>query len=113
MEQVTTMNFEDKEDFHRREAELKKREMDLRLRELELELDRQEPPLYETKKHSEERQMAGIANKLVKYGRFVGFIIMGIALVKAGFIVGFWLSNAILLAIIGFISYNIFLKNKD
>lgn len=106
-----------------REAELKARERELRLRELELEIHQSqqasrneihspEPPLYQTKKHqSQENSIQKIANKLVKFAKFAGFMVAGIAIIKAGFFVGMWLTYLILAGIMAAVGYQIFLKD--
>ena len=125
------MSFhEDKErDFQRREAEMRKREMELRLRELELEVNKDdfplpktekhgstdiesEPPLYNTKKHhSNDNKITRLGKNIVRYGKFIGFVVIGIALAKAGVIVGLWLTNTVILAIFGFIGYKLFIES--
>lgn len=109
------MNFpEDRDrDFERKEAELENKARELRLRELELEINQQEPPVYETRKHQGDNQIASFGKKLVRYAKFFSFIVLGIALTKLGLIIGMWLAQLTVLTILGFISYKIFLDRQD
>lgn len=112
---------EDKErQLNRREAKLEAKERELRLRELEIEVHREETkkaevdsePFYQTQKHQPKPNLIQtFGRKLVKFAKFAGFIVAGIALIKAGFLVGMWLTYFALTAIMAVISYQIFLKD--
>ncbi len=107
-----------------REAELKAKERELRLRELELEIHQSqqasrteinssEPPLYQTKKHQpRENSIKRFGNKLVKFAKFTGFMVAGIAIIKVGFFVGMWLTYLVLAGIVAAVGYQIFLKDE-
>ncbi|MEM9275060.1 MAG: hypothetical protein AAGA80_19155, partial [Cyanobacteria bacterium P01_F01_bin.143] len=87
---------EDREqELRRRELEIQAKEQEIRLREMEIELYQGQKqakeidsssPLYETKKHnSPESSLKRFGRKLVKFGKFVGFIIIGVACIRVGF----------------------------
>ncbi|PSB11354.1 hypothetical protein C7B62_06055 [Pleurocapsa sp. CCALA 161] len=104
---------EDKErEYKRREAQLQaKRE--LRLRELETEVIAGEPPLHKTKKHHPtDNSIQKFGRKIVKFAKFVGFVVAGIAMIRVGFLIGMWITYLILAGIIAGIGYQIFLKDK-
>ena len=98
------------------------REREQRLRELENEIDREqrlsksqtnssEPPLYHTKKHNPpENSIQRFGRKIVKFAKFAGFVVVGIAIIKAGFFVGMWITYLIMAGIIAAIGYQMFLK---
>lgn len=109
-------------EFELREAELKAKERELRLRELETEIYREqntfesdlnsaEPPLYQTTKHNEEGGIRKFGHKIVKFTKFIGFVVAGIAIMKVGFLVGMWITYLIMTGIIATIGYSIFLKD--
>ncbi|MDJ0588368.1 MAG: hypothetical protein QNJ72_00010 [Pleurocapsa sp. MO_226.B13] len=112
---------EDKErEFKLRKAELEAKERELRLRELEAEIYQEQkthevdidPPLYETKKHNPpENSLQKLSKKLVKFAKFTGFVIAGIAIIKIGFFVGMWVTYLIMAGIVAAIGYQIFLKD--
>lgn len=98
------------------------RERELKLRELEMELDRQqqikqaevnvpEPPLYPTKKYpASGNSLQRFGGKIVRFAKFTGFMVAGIAIIKAGFFIGMWLTYLIMAGIIAAIGYQLFLK---
>ena len=110
---------EDKErEFHLREAELQAKERELRLREMEAEIYREgqtqpeiDPPLYNTKKHNPpDNSIKKFGKKIVKFAKFGGFVVAGIAIIKIGFFVGMWVTYLIMASIVAAIGYQIFLK---
>lgn len=113
---------EDKErELKLRESKLQEKERELKLRELEMELDRQQtpeaevnvsdPPLYQTKKHhASGNSFQRFGRKIVKFAKFAGFVVAGIAIIKAGFFVGMWITYLIMAGIIAAIGYQMFLK---
>jgi hypothetical protein len=111
---------EDRErDFNLREAELQARERELRLKEMEAEIYHNqqsqevniEPPLYRTQKHDAvDNSIQKFSKKIVKFAKFAGFMVGGIAIVKIGFFVGMWLTYLMMAGIIAAIGYQIFLK---
>ena len=117
---------EDKErEFNLREAELQAKERELRLRELETEIYREqqvsepditnpEPPLYKTTKHNPpENSIQKFGRKIVKFAKFSGFVVAGIAIIKVGFFVGMWITYLTMAGIIAGIGYQIFLKEDS
>lgn len=112
---------EDKErEFNLREAELQARERELRLREMEAEIyqDRQsqevdiDPPLHRTEKHNPpDSSIKKFGKKMVKFAKFTGFVIAGIAIIRVGFFVGMWITYLMMAGIIAAIGYQIFLKD--
>ncbi|MEM7590836.1 MAG: hypothetical protein AAF383_04850 [Cyanobacteria bacterium P01_A01_bin.83] len=106
-----------------REAQLQAKEQELRLRELETEIYQEpktfisdhnsaEPPFYQTTKHKQKGGLHKFGLKLVKFTKFVGFVVAGIAIMKVGFLVGMWITYLILTGIIAAIGYSIFLKDN-
>ncbi len=116
---------EDREqELRRKELEIQAREQEIRLRELEMQLYQEQqqaramesslPPLYETKKHNPPgSSLKRFGKKLVKFVKFAGFIVLGIAFIRAGFWVGMWIAYLSLAGIIAFIGYQIFLNDDD
>lgn len=116
---------EDREqELKRKELEIQAREQEIRLRELETQIYQEqrqareinfpEPPLYETKKHKpSESSLKKLGKKLVKFGKFTGFVVIGIAFIRVGFLVGMWITYLALAGIIGFIGYQIFLNDHE
>ena len=98
------------------------REREQRLRELENEIDREqrlsksqtnssEPPLYPTKKHNPPKNsIQRFSRKIVKFAKFAGFVVVGIAIIKAGFFIGMWITYLIMTGILAAIGYQMFLK---
>ena len=111
---------EDQErDFDLREAELQARERELRLREMEADIYREhksqeveiDPPMYRTQKHnSTDSSIRKLGKKIVKFAKFGGFVIGGIAIIKIGFFIGMWITYLTMAGIIAAIGYQIFLK---
>lgn len=120
---MTTPDEREKE-FKLREAKLQAKERELRLRELEMEihqsqkivepkLNNLEPPLSKTRKHnSSETNLKKIGRKIVKFAKFTGFVVAGIAIIKMGLFVGMWLTYFVLTGIIAGIGYQIFLRDS-
>lgn len=115
---------EDREpELRRRELEIQAKEQEIRLRELEMELYQEKrqaraidssPPLYETKKHkSQENALNRFGKKVVKFAKFAGFLIMGIAFIKVGFWIGMWITYLGMISILAFIGYQIFLNDDN
>ena len=115
---------EDKErELNRREAELQAKERELRLRELEIKIYREqeaqtevvaEPPLYQTRKERPKpNSIQRFGRKLIKFAKFAGFVVAGIAIIKVGFFVGMWLTYFLIAGIIAVIGYQIFLKENN
>jgi len=115
---------EDREkEFNLREAELQAKERELRLRELETEIYQEhkisepdianlEPPLHKTRKHNPpENSIQKFSRKMIKFAKFGGFVVAGIAIIKVGFFVGMWITYLIMAGIIAGIGYQIFLKD--
>jgi len=118
-------NSEDRErELSFREAQLQAKERELRLRELETEIDREqknnesdlaasEPPLHKTRKHDRsENSIQNLGRKMVRFAKFAGFVVAGIAIIKAGFFVGMWIAYLIMAGIIAGIGYQIFLRDE-
>ena len=71
-----------------------------------------EIPLYQTKKHQPaENSLKKLSRKIIKYAKFTGFVVGGIAMIKVGFFIGMWLTYLIMAGIIAGIGYQIFLKD--
>jgi hypothetical protein len=110
-------------EFEQREAELQAKQRELRLRELEIEIYEQqkvskpeavtaEPSLSWTRRHNlTKNPIQKFAGNIVKYAKFIGFVVGGIAIVKAGFFIGMWISYLIMAGIIAGIGYQLFLKD--
>jgi hypothetical protein len=47
----------------------------------------------------------------VKYAKFTGFVVVGIAIVKAGFFISMWITHLIMAGIVAGIGYQLFLKD--
>ena len=114
---------EDKErELNRREAELQAKERELRLRELETQIYREqeaqteviaEPPLYQTRKEpAKPNSIQKFGRKLVRFAKFAGFVVAGIAIIKVGFFVGMWVTYFLMAGMIAAIGYQIFLKDN-
>ena len=109
---------EDKEkEFNLREAELQARERELKIREMETEIYQQsqsvniDPPLYQTQKHNPpDSSIKKFGKKIIKFAKFGGFVIGGIAIIKIGFFVGMWVTYLMMAGIIAAVGYQIFLK---
>ena len=100
--------------------EIAAKEAEIRLRELELEIYReqnqqqQEIPQYKTKKYqSTPSSLKRMAKKLVKVGKFLGFTVLTITLMKVGFTLGMWLAYGLVTVAVIFIGYQIFLNESD
>ncbi len=116
---------EDREhELKRKKLEIQAREQEIRLRELETQIYREhqptreinspEPPLYETKKHQTSgNSLQKFGKKLVKFGKFTAFTVIGIAFIRVGFLVGMWITYLAIAGIIAFIGYQIFLNDDD
>lgn len=111
-------------ELKRRELEIEAKEQEIRLRELEMEIYQEqrqergintpEPPLYKTRKHQpSENSLKKFGKKLVKFGKFTVFVVVGIAFIRVGFWLGMWITYLLLASIIAFIGYQIFLKDDD
>ena len=111
----------DKErEFQKKEQESRDREAEIRLRELELEIykeqnqNRQEIPHYDTKKHeSAPSSLKKMGKKIVRVGKFLGFTVFTIALMKVGLTLGMWLAYGLVTVAIIFIGYQIFMNDRD
>ena len=113
---MTTSEDKEKE-FNLRQAELQARERELRLRKMEAEIHQQsqsvniDPPLYQTKKHNPtDNSIKRFGKKIVKFAKFGGFVIGGIAIIKVGFFIGMWVTYLLMAGIIAAVGYQIFLK---
>lgn len=95
-----------------------------RLRKLEEEINREhrtrtskvnsEPSLHQTRKHQPKTNaIQRFGHKIVRYAKFIGFVIAGIAIIRAGFFIGMWLTYLAMAGIIAFIGYQIFLQEDD
>ncbi|MDY7012021.1 MAG: hypothetical protein SVX43_00240 [Cyanobacteriota bacterium] len=115
----TTMNSEDnrERELKRREHELRQREQELRLRELEAEINGAEPPLHKTTKHNPPESKVKLwGRKLVKIAKFVGFVLVGIALVQVALVIGAWVTYLLMAGLAGgiaWIGYAIFFKDDS
>ena len=96
-------------------------EQESRLRELEIEiergekqkrqLDRDPTPVYRTKKHNPPQNVIQkFGSKIVKYAKFTAFVLVGIGVIRAGFLIGMWLTYFVFASVIAAIGYQIFLK---
>ena len=97
-------------------------EQESRLRELEIEIDRGQAarkrgldldstPVYKTRKHNPPpNSIQRFGSKIIKYAKFTAFVIAGVAIIKAGFLIGMWLTYFVFASIIAAIGYQIFLK---
>ena len=96
-------------------------EQESRLRELEIEIERgqrekSQPtrdliPTYQTRKHNPpQNTIQRFGNKIVKYAKFTAFVLVGIAVIRAGFLIGMWLTYFVFASVIAAIGYQIFLK---
>jgi hypothetical protein len=113
-------NYNDREqEFLKKEQEIKAKEAEIRLRELELEITQNNQdsggiPHYQTRKHQESSgSLQKLSKKIIKVGKFLGFTIITIALMRIGFFVGMWLAYGLMTLAIIFIGYQIFLKDND
>ncbi len=110
-------------EFKHREAELQAKQRELRLRELEIEIYEQqkarkpevvtaEPSLSQTRRHNPpENSIQRFGRNIIKYAKFTGFVVVGIAIVKAGFFIGMWITYLIMAGIVAGIGYQLFLKD--
>lgn len=98
------------------------REEQSRLRELEIEIERGQTvnsdanldliPVYKTRKHNPSpNPIQKFGSKIVKYAKFTAFVVAGVAIIKAGFLIGMWLTYFVFASIIAAIGYQIFLKD--
>lgn len=98
-------------------------EQESRLRELEIEIERGQAkknqlncdpiPVYRTKKHNPpQNSIQKFGSKIVKYAKFTAFVVVGVALIRAGFLIGMWLTYFVFTSIIAAIGYQIFLKDE-
>ncbi|MEM8722425.1 MAG: hypothetical protein AAGE84_24555 [Cyanobacteria bacterium P01_G01_bin.39] len=105
-----------------KEEQLQAKEQEIRLRELETEVYQEpktfvsdynsvEPPFYQTTKHKQKGELLNFGLKLVKFTKFIGFLVAGITIIKVGFLIGMWITYLILTGIIAAIGYSIFLKD--
>ena len=96
-------------------------EQESRLRELEIEiergqrekrqLDRDFTPTHQTRKHNPpQNKIQKFGSKIVKYAKFTAFVLVGIAVIRAGFLIGMWLTYFVFASVIAAIGYQIFLK---
>jgi len=117
---MNTPNDQEK-DFNLRAAELQAKERELRLRELEAEIYQDQksqqvnidPPLHRTTKHNPpDSSLQKFGKKIVRYAKFTGFVVAGIAIIKIGFFIGMWITYLIMAGIIAAIGYQIFLKEN-
>jgi cation transport ATPase len=113
-------NYNDKEqEFLKKEQEIKAKEAEIRLRELELEItqsdrDNEENTHYQTRKHEiSSSSLQRLSKKIIKVGKFLGFTIVTIALMRVGFFVGMWLAYGLITLVIILIGYQIFIKDSD
>ena len=94
-----------------------------RLRELEIEIERGQAgknqlsyhqiPVYRTKKHNPpQNAIQKLGSKIVKYAKFTAFVLVGIAVIRAGFLIGMWLTYFVFASIIAAIGYQIFLRDE-
>ncbi|MCC0178789.1 hypothetical protein I4641_17600 [Waterburya agarophytonicola K14] len=112
---------EDRErEFNLREAELQAKERELKLREMETEIYQEqkhqevdiEPQMYRTQKHNpSDSSIQKFGKKIVKFAKFAGFVVGGIAIIKIGFFVGMWITYLIMTGIIAAVGYQIFLRD--
>lgn len=99
-------------------------EQESRLRELEIEieqgqaakkrqLDRERTPVYKTRKHNPpQNSIQKFGSKIIKYAKFTAFVVVGIAIIRAGFLIGMWLTYFVFASIIAAIGYQIFLREE-
>lgn len=94
-----------------------------RLRELEIEIERGQAeksqlnrdrvPVYRTKKHNPpQNKIQRFGSKIVKYAKFTAFVLVGIAVIRAGFLIGMWLTYFVFASVIAAIGYQIFLRDE-
>lgn len=111
----------DKEqDFLRKEQEIRAREAEIRLRELELEINQKSEqsnvdiPHYHTRKHDESpSSLKKFSKKMIKVGKFIGFTVFTITLMRIGFFLGMWLAYGLITVAIIFIGYQIFMSDSN
>ena len=117
---------EDKErEFKLREAELEARERELRLREIETEIyqdikaqsadiNASEPPLYRTSKYnSPQSSIQKFTKKVVKFAKLAGCVVLGIAIIRVGFLLGMWIAYLIMAGVIAAVGYQTFFKQEE
>lgn len=111
-----------KRQFERREAELRAKERELRLRELETEIYQEQKsnkwqgatqvPLYSTRKHQPtENSLQKFGRKIVRFVKFTVFVVLGVAMVRVGFLLGMWIAYLVIAGVIAGIGYQIFLRD--
>lgn len=107
-----------------REQKLSRKQQEIRLKELETQIYQEQrptkninysqPPLYKTRKHNlAENALKKFSRKIVNLAKFTVFVILGIAFIRVGFLVGMWITYLVMTAIIAFIGYQIFLKENE
>ena len=73
-----------------------------------------EIPHYDTRKQEQSpSSLKKLTKKLLKVGKFLGFTVLTIALMRLGFVVGMWLAYGLITLVIAFISYQIFMGDSD
>ena len=98
-------------------------EQESRLRELEIEIERgrvanrqlnyDQTPVYKTRKHNPpQNSIQKFGSKIAKYAKFTAFVVVGVAIIRAGFLIGMWLTYFVFASIIAAIGYQIFLKDE-
>ena len=100
-------------------------EQESRLRELEIEIERGQTaekheanldliPVYKTRKHNPPpNSIQRFGSKIIKYAKFTAFVVAGVAVIKAGFLIGMWLTYFVFASIIAAIGYQIFLRDEQ
>ena len=99
------------------EQALQREQQALRLQELEAEINQTEPPFYKTTKDKPpESQLQRWGRQIIKFAKFLGFVIVGIVLVQAAVIIGTWLTYLLMAGLVGgiaWIVYIIFFKEDS
>ena len=114
------MHNSEQERIKLQKEQLEAKEKELRLREIEIEIHQDEaaatsePPLHKTSKHNPPAnsiQKLGI--KTLRIAKFIGFVVVGIAVIRAGLFIGIWITYLVMAGILAGIGYQIFLKDDN
>ncbi|HAX74253.1 MAG TPA: hypothetical protein DCY88_00020 [Cyanobacteria bacterium UBA11372] len=100
----------DKErELRRRQRELEERERAIRLRELEAEINRLDPPLYQTIRHTSEKSRKLSLRKLANVGKFFALVVVTIISLK----IASWLTGVVIVAGIAWFAYLLFFNSEN
>ena len=113
------MHNSEQERIKLQKEQLEAKEKELRLREIEIEIHQDEaatsePPLYQTNKHQPpENSIQKLGRKTLRIAKFIGFVVVGIAVIRAGLFIGIWITYLVMAGILAGIGYQIFLKDDN